>query len=50
MSDFKREQIMQNRDLRILAEKSALVNYQEFLTEKLPIEVEKENENAENKG
>lgn len=41
MSDFEKDQIMQNRDLRILAENSALVNYQEFLTEKLPIEVEK---------
>jgi hypothetical protein len=41
MSDFEREQIMQNRDLRILAENSALVNYQEFLPEKLPIEVGK---------
>jgi hypothetical protein len=33
MSDFEKDQIMQNRDLRILANNLALVNYQEFLTE-----------------
>ena len=42
-ADFEKDQIMKNQDLRILADNSALVNYQEFLTEKLPIEVEKEN-------
>ena len=41
MIDFQKDQVMQNQDLRILAENSALVNFQEFLTEKLPIEVEK---------
>ena len=43
MANFQKDQIMQNRDLRILADNSALVNYQECLTEKLPIEVAKEN-------
>jgi hypothetical protein len=33
MSDFEKDQVMQNRDLRILATNLALVNYQEFLTE-----------------
>jgi hypothetical protein len=33
MSDFEKELIMENRDLRILAANSALVNYQEFLPE-----------------
>lgn len=33
MSDFEKDQVMQNRDLRILAANSALVNYQEFLPE-----------------
>lgn len=46
MSDFEKDQVMQNRDFRILANNLALVNYQEFLTEKLPIEVGKvENRN-----
>lgn len=31
MSDFEKDQVMQNRDLRILANNLALVNYQEFL-------------------
>lgn len=45
MSDFEREQIMRNRVLRILAENSALVNYQEFLLENLPNNAIKENNN-----
>lgn len=31
MTDFEREQIMQSRNLQILANNLALVNYQEFL-------------------
>lgn len=40
MSEFEKDQGMQNRDLRILAANSALVNYQEFLGENAPIATE----------
>lgn len=40
MSDFEKDQVMQNRDLRILAANSALVNYQEFLGENPAIATE----------
>lgn len=45
MSDLEKKQIMENRDLQILAENSALVNYQEFLLENLPNNAIKENNN-----
>jgi hypothetical protein len=45
MSDFEREQIMQNRDLQILAKNLAIVHYQEFLLENLPNNAIKENNN-----
>ena len=47
MSDFEKDIIMQNRDLRILAANSALVNYQEFLSEKAVKESEDEHRTME---
>lgn len=45
MSDLEKKQIMENRDLQILAENSAIVHYQEFLLENLPNNAIKENNN-----
>lgn len=45
MSDLEKKQIMENRDLQILAKNSAIVNYQEFLLENLPNNAIKENNN-----
>lgn len=47
MSEFEKDQVMQNRDLRILAANSALVNYQEFLGEKDVKESEDEHRTME---